>query len=41
MQRSMPLPVRSRRYDDKFWQELMGKESGRKDEKQIKEELGY
>jgi DNA helicase HerA-like ATPase len=37
----MPLPVRSRRYDDKFWQDLMGKDGGRKGEKQIKEELGY
>lgn len=37
----MPLPVRSRRYDAKFWQELMGKDGGRKGEKQIKEELGY
>ncbi len=25
----MPLPVRSRRYDDKFWQELLGKDSGK------------
>jgi uncharacterized protein len=24
----MPLPVRSRRYDDKFWAELLGRESG-------------
>jgi hypothetical protein len=37
----MPLPVRSRRYDAKFWQELMGREGGRKGEKQIKKELGY
>jgi len=39
----MPLPVRSRRYDDKFWQELMGAAGGgrKRGEKEIKEELGY
>ncbi|MGQ9834207.1 MAG: helicase HerA domain-containing protein [Candidatus Villigracilaceae bacterium] len=36
----MPLPVRSRRYDDVFWQELLGK-TGKKDEAQIMKELGY
>lgn len=36
----MPLPVRSRRYDERFWQELLG--AGRqKDEAQILRELGY
>jgi len=25
----MPLPVRSRRYDERFWQELLGKDSGK------------
>ena len=40
----MPLPVRSRRYDDTFWSELLGKgsrgSSGRS-ESQILKELGY
>jgi hypothetical protein len=25
----MPLPVRSRRYDDRFWQELLGGTGGK------------
>jgi len=41
----MPLPVRSRRYDAKFWEELTGKKGsgakGSSGEKEIKEELGY
>ncbi|MDP2975888.1 MAG: ATP-binding protein, partial [Anaerolineales bacterium] len=36
----MPLPVRSRRYDDEFWKELFGA-GGKKDEAQIMKELGY
>jgi hypothetical protein len=36
----MPLPVRSRRYDDKFWEEL-GVKGGKRGEKEIKEELGF
>jgi hypothetical protein len=38
----MPLPVRSRRYDAKFWQELTGSTGGAKkrSEKEIKEDLG-
>ncbi|MBM3150820.1 MAG: ATP-binding protein [Chloroflexi bacterium] len=36
----MPLPVRSRRYDDVFWRELLGA-GGKKDEAQIMKELGY
>ena len=36
----MPLPVRSRRYDDKFWEEL-GVKGRKKGEKEIKEELGF
>jgi DNA helicase HerA-like ATPase len=36
----MPLPVRSRRYDDDFWKELLGAES-KKDEAQLKKELGF
>lgn len=37
----MPLPVRSRRYDDTFWEELLGKSKGKRSEKQILTELGY
>jgi len=36
----MPLPVKSRRYDDNFWIELFGAGS-KKDEAQIMKELGY
>jgi len=36
----MPILVRSRRYDAKFWQELLGRESGRSVEQNIKE-LGF
>jgi hypothetical protein len=36
----MPLPVKSRRYDDAFWRELFGAGS-KKDEAQIMKELGY
>lgn len=35
----MPLPVRSRRYDEKFWKELLG--SGKKSEAQNLKELGF
>jgi DNA helicase HerA-like ATPase len=38
----MPLPVRSRRYDEKFWEELMGKPRAEKnDTASILSELGY
>ena len=37
----MPLPVRSRRYDDRFWQELLGHRAARPTESQILGELGY
>lgn len=37
----MPLPVRSRRYDKKFWQELQGENIGERDEEDIIEELGF
>lgn len=37
----MPLPVRSRRYDERFWEELLGKSSGRRGENQILTELGF
>jgi len=36
----MPLPVKSRRYDDDFWKELFGV-AGKKGEAQIMKELGY
>ena len=37
----MPLPVKSRRYDDAFWEELLGKKSGPRDEGEILKELGF
>jgi hypothetical protein len=37
----MPLPVRSRRYDDTFWQELLGKAGAKRSAKDINEELGF
>jgi hypothetical protein len=40
----MPLPVRSRRYDDRFWQELLGKSgggTGKRTDKDILTELGF
>ncbi len=36
----MPLPVRSRRYDERFWQELRGKEEKRSLEQNIKDMYG-
>lgn len=39
----MPLPVRSRRYDEQFWDDLLGKSGGstRRSEAQILNELGF
>jgi DNA helicase HerA-like ATPase len=37
----MPLPVRSRRYDDTFWTELLGKKTKGRDESSIMKELGF
>jgi hypothetical protein len=37
----MPLPVRSRRYDERFWEELLGKSTGALGEKAILGKLGY
>lgn len=39
----MPLPVRSRRYDDRFWEELLGRPSNavRRNEHDILDELGF
>ncbi len=37
----MPLPVSSRRYDKKFWEELLGKPGARRGEAEILEELGF
>ncbi len=37
----MPLLVRSRRYDNRFWEELLGKSSGHRDIKTSMEELGF
>ena len=37
----MPLPVRSRRYDGRFWEELLGKPSVARHSDQVLEELGF
>ena len=37
----MPIPVRSRRYDDRFWQELLGANAGKRAESDVLKELGY
>ncbi len=37
----MPLPVKSRRYDDAFWEELLGKKPGARREDDILKELGF
>jgi DNA helicase HerA-like ATPase len=38
----MPLPVRSRRYDDRFWEELLGKKGGsERSQEQILKEIGF
>jgi hypothetical protein len=38
----MPLPVRSRRYDERFWEELLGRSGGgKRSEKDILSELGF
>ena len=40
----MPLPVRSRRYDDKFWEELLGVKAGsemKRGPDEILRELGF
>ncbi len=37
----MPMPISSRRYDDNFWQELLGKPRGKRGENEILEELGF
>ncbi len=37
----MPLPVASRRYNQQFWDELLGTSSGDRDESEILKELGF
>jgi len=37
----MPLPVRSRRYDDKFWEDLLGHGPAKRTESKILNELGF
>jgi hypothetical protein len=37
----MPLPVRSRRYDDRFWQELLGALPGKRSAADALRELGF
>ena len=37
----MPLPVRSRRYDEQFWEELLGKAGGTRTSDQVMRDLGF
>jgi general stress protein 26 len=37
----MPLPVKSRRYDDEFWKVLLGNAGGKRSEKQNLKDLGF
>jgi hypothetical protein len=37
----MPLPVRSRRYDDTFWEELLGKDRDKRTTASVLEDLGF
>jgi hypothetical protein len=37
----MPLPVKSRRYDDTFWEALRGSKPGQRQEDEIIKELGF
>lgn len=37
----MPIPVRSRRYDERFWQELLRKQTVPQTEAQILDDLGF
>jgi hypothetical protein len=37
----MPILVKSRRYDDHFWQDLLGSSGGKKSNDQLMKELGY
>jgi uncharacterized protein len=37
----MPLPVRSRRYDTRFWEELLGGKANKRSESDILGELGF
>ncbi|HVN56098.1 MAG TPA: ATP-binding protein [Anaerolineaceae bacterium] len=37
----MPIPVVSRRYDERFWEELLGRGGGRKSESETLKELGF
>ncbi len=38
---AMPLPVKSRRYDDTFWKELLGAKDGKRTREQNLKELGF
>ena len=37
----MPLPVKSRRYDNEFWKDLLGRDLGKKNEAQLLKDLGF
>jgi DNA helicase HerA-like ATPase len=37
----MPLPIKSRRYDEAFWKELLGAKDGKRSKEQNMKELGF
>ncbi|HEX8993049.1 MAG TPA: ATP-binding protein, partial [Anaerolineales bacterium] len=37
----MPLPVKSRRYDEEFWKQLLGAKDGKRTREQSMKELGF
>ena len=37
----MPIPVRSRRYDDAFWTDLLGKKADKQDNATLLKEFGF
>jgi len=37
----MPLPVKSRRYDEEFWKELLGAGGGKRTREQNLKEIGF
>lgn len=37
----MPLPIRSRRYDQQFWKDLLGRDNSEISDKKLMEELGF
>ena len=37
----MPIPIRSRRYDENFWLELLGKEPKKPSLNQVSRQMGF